>query len=52
MCSEHSEFRVGAIVPTYRHVTALPAILATLSQMQSPVIVVDYGNSEENRRAI
>lgn len=52
MCSEHSEFRVGAIVPTYRHVTALPAILATLSQMQIPVIVVDDGNSEENRRAI
>lgn len=52
MCSKHSEFRVGVIVPTYRHVTALPRILATLSQMQIPAIVVDDGNTEDNRTAI
>ncbi len=42
-----SEFQIGAIVPTYRHVKALPAIVDQLVAQNCPVIIIDDGNSPE-----
>jgi glycosyltransferase involved in cell wall biosynthesis len=44
--------RLGAIVPTYRHVGPLPAIVAALRGLDLPVIVVDDGNEPESAAQI
>jgi glycosyltransferase involved in cell wall biosynthesis len=47
-----SAFKLGAIVPTYRHVERLPGIVQRLVNMGLPVIVVDDGNAEDYAQRI
>lgn len=44
--------RLCAIIPTYRHATALPSLCAALRPQCDGVIIVDDGNQEPERAAI
>lgn len=50
--AERGEWRAGVVIPTYRHVTRLPAIVAHLSAQGWPVLIVDDGNGPEAAAAI
>ncbi len=42
----------GAIIPTFRHVSRLPDIVARLGQFGLPIIIVDDGNEDHTARQI
>jgi glycosyltransferase involved in cell wall biosynthesis len=42
-----ADFHLGAIIPTYRHVERLPAIVQRLCDLGLPVLIVDDGNAPE-----
>jgi glycosyltransferase involved in cell wall biosynthesis len=44
--------RLCAVIPSYRHVAALPALVAALRSHCEAVIIVDDGNAEPERAAI
>jgi glycosyltransferase involved in cell wall biosynthesis len=46
------ELITGAIIPTFRHVSRLPHIVARLNLLGLPVIIVDDGNSEQDAASI
>ena len=50
--TQGGEFQVGAIVPTYRHVQALPRVVEALIARGVPVVVVDDGNDAPAMEAI
>ena len=39
--------KLGAIIPTYRHVERLPAITSRLAELGLDVVIVDDGNTPE-----
>ncbi|MEP7209296.1 MAG: glycosyltransferase family 2 protein [Alphaproteobacteria bacterium] len=43
---------IGAIIPTYRHVERLPAIVKQLSELGLPVLIIDDGNTPETAARI
>jgi len=47
-----SAFRVCAIVPSYRHVARLGDVVAALTALDLPVLIIDDGNAEEARSTI
>lgn len=49
---QEDAFQVGAIVPTYRHVQALPRVVGALVSRGLPVVVVDDGNASPESEAI
>ena len=42
----------GFIIPVYRHGSTLESVVKNLVPFNYPIIVVDDGNDEENRRYI
>lgn len=50
--AEQPEFIIGAVIPSYRHVTRLPEIVGRLKSLGLPVLVVDDGNAEAEAAAI
>lgn len=50
--AEQPEFLLGALIPTYRHVTRLPEIVSRLRALGLPVLIVDDGNAEPEAAAI
>lgn len=46
------DLKCGVIIPTYRHVHALPKLLKFLKDSDIPVILVDDGNTEEIATAL
>ncbi|WP_018996628.1 glycosyltransferase family 2 protein [Hirschia maritima] len=46
------EILIGAIIPTYRHVKALPSIVDELVARDCPVIIIDDGNAPEQAQQI
>ena len=40
------------IVPVYRHGSTLESVIASLEEYRCPVIVVDDGNGEEDKKFI
>lgn len=47
MSSGESKWIGGAVIPTYRHITKLPEIVAKVSAAGLPVIIVDDGNADD-----
>ncbi len=46
------DWRAGVVIPTYRHVSRLPAIVSALTGQGWPVLIVDDGNGPEAAAAI
>ncbi|MBI1359100.1 MAG: glycosyltransferase [Alphaproteobacteria bacterium] len=44
---ETRPYRLGAVIPAYRHADRLPSIIARLRAFGMPVVVVDDGNDDE-----
>ncbi|MAP94793.1 MAG: family 2 glycosyl transferase [Ponticaulis sp.] len=42
-----SDFKIGVIIPTYKHTRALPGLLDHLQTLSMPVIVIDDGNAPD-----
>jgi glycosyltransferase involved in cell wall biosynthesis len=42
-----ADILIGAIIPTYRHVERLPAIIKRLLELGVPVLIIDDGNTPE-----
>ncbi|MDZ4777444.1 MAG: glycosyltransferase family 2 protein [Alphaproteobacteria bacterium] len=47
-----SAFRACAIVPSYRHVARLGDVVAALTALDLPVLIIDDGNAEQARATI